>query len=69
MATKNISITETAYDLLKSKKKENESFSEVITRLLDKRGIMEFAGILADEGDDYMAELKKNRKSNRWNKN
>ena len=50
MATKTISITEDAYEYLAAAKKENESFSDVIERLLEgKRDLMSFAGILSDD--------------------
>jgi predicted CopG family antitoxin len=37
MATKTISIREDVYDRLKNLKKENESFSDVIGRLTNRR--------------------------------
>ncbi len=38
MATKTLSISETAYLELKRLKKSNESFSDLILRLIEKRG-------------------------------
>ena len=54
MATKTISITEEAYERLKTKKKGNESFSEVITRITNKKSILDFAGILTNEEADHL---------------
>jgi predicted CopG family antitoxin len=62
MATKTISITEKAYDILKNKKKSKESFSDVITRTFGKRSILEFAGILSKEtGEELRKNIKKTR--------
>ncbi len=44
MATKNITITEDAYDRLKALKREDESFSDTIRRLTESADIMEYAG-------------------------
>lgn len=54
MATKTISITEEAYERLKTKKKGNESFSEVITRITNKKSLLDFAGILTKEQADHL---------------
>ncbi len=62
MSTKTISITEEAYDRLDSRKKERESFSEVIKRLTGKRSLTEFAGIFSKE---EAAELEKNIRKGR----
>jgi len=47
MATKTISITREAYDRLKARKGPEESFSDVILRLTDRRPLAEYAGMLA----------------------
>ncbi len=57
MATKNISITQEAYDRLATLRKGKESFSEIIKRLTHARKLMQFAGILSKESAD---ELEKN---------
>ena len=57
MATKTISITEEAYERLRTNKMENESFTDVINRITNKRSIMELAGILSNKEAD---ELKEN---------
>jgi predicted CopG family antitoxin len=38
MATKNISITEEAYEALQRQKRKNESFTQIILRLTHSRG-------------------------------
>src|SRR2546428_5242962 len=47
MVTKTISITREAYDRLKARKGPEESFSDVILRLTDRRPLAESAGCLA----------------------
>ena len=47
MATKTISITREAYDRLKARKGPEESFSNVILRLTDRRPLAEYAGMLS----------------------
>ena len=47
MATKTISITKGAYDRLRSRKGPNESFSDVILRLTERRPLAEYAGMLS----------------------
>jgi predicted CopG family antitoxin len=54
LATKTISITEDAYDILKVRKDEAESFSEVIVRLGGKRKLASFAGVLNKSTADIM---------------
>ena len=57
MSTRNITITEEAYEKLKIRKDERESFTDVIIRLTNKGDIMKFAGILSEKEAD---ELEKN---------
>ena len=63
MGTKNISISEKAYERLAALKKPNESFTEVVNRLTGKRSILELAGILTEKEDDEIrgeiVELRK----------
>lgn len=46
MGTKNIAITEDAYQALKALKRSNESFTEVIERITRRSAVLELAGIL-----------------------
>jgi len=58
MATKTISIMDDAYELLKSSKARDESFSDVIRKLATKKNnIMKFAGALSIS-DNEAKEIK-----------
>jgi predicted CopG family antitoxin len=65
MATKTISVTDDAYQLLRERKLANESFSEEIRRLLSKRAaktLHDFVGILSDEeGKNMLKDMEKIR--------
>jgi predicted CopG family antitoxin len=64
MGTKNISISEEAYERLAALKGPNESFTEVVNRLTKKRSILELAGVLTEkEGDEIRREIVKLHKS------
>lgn len=64
MGTKNISISEEAYERLTALKKPNESFTEVVNRLTNKRSILELAGSLTEkEGDEIRREILELRKA------
>lgn len=66
MATKTISITESAYNRLANLKQENESFSIVIERITHKRKLDDFYGILSKEmGKKLEKTFEKQRKENR----
>jgi predicted CopG family antitoxin len=54
MGTKNISISEEAYERLAALKRPNESFTEVINRLARKRSILELVGTLTEEEGEEM---------------
>jgi len=63
MGTKNISISEEAYERLAALKRPNESFTEVVNRLTRKRSILELAGALTGkEGDEIRGEVAELRK-------
>jgi predicted CopG family antitoxin len=64
VGTKNISISEEAYERLAALKKPNESFTEVVNRLTRKRSILELAGALTEkEGDEIRGEIVELRKA------
>ncbi len=63
MVVKTITVTEDAYEALKSMKVEDESFSEVILRIKKKRPLSDFFGVLSKEtGDRMEAAMKEVRK-------
>ncbi|HLC65536.1 MAG TPA: antitoxin VapB family protein [Candidatus Nanoarchaeia archaeon] len=54
MATKTITVTNSAYEALKGMKEEDESFSEAIIRISGKRSIKEFVGALSSSSADKL---------------
>ncbi len=63
MATKTITITEEAYEKLKFRKKENESFSEMINRVMPYTDWADFVGVLSKKSADNMERsVKESRK-------
>lgn len=68
MATKTLTITEDAYNLLQQYKSTEESFSEEITRLFTrrrKRSLHDFFGVLShQEGKAMQHDLAKIREEN-----
>lgn len=61
MASKNITITESAYEQLRALKRDDESFSEVVERLTDTADPMEFAGScpgLSEHVDEAQTDLE-----------
>ena len=64
MATKNLAIREEVYRKLSEVKKEGESFSDVIEKLLDKRGdLLSLLGVLSDS--KHMAEIEQSIRDTR----
>lgn len=56
MATKTLTVTEEAYDRLAGHKREGESFSDVILRLVTSTAPTDLAGVLDPEAAEAMAE-------------
>lgn len=66
MAVKTITITEGAYNSLKSLKGENESFSDVIGRITKKRSLLDFYGCFTkEEADSLERDIEEGRKIDR----
>ncbi|MFP8952261.1 antitoxin VapB family protein [Natrialbaceae archaeon A-arb3/5] len=62
MATKTISLDEEAYERLRARKKEGESFSETVKRLAGERSWSEVTGILSeDEAADLETAVEEGR--------
>lgn len=63
MSTKTITVTEESCTILSSSKKADESFSEVIKRLLTpKKDIMAYAGFISDdEAEDIKDSIRELR--------
>lgn len=67
MTTKTLTVTEDAYNALKSKKDTNESFSEVIVRLSGRKKLSSFIGVLSPESADALEKsIKEDRKRHRF---
>jgi predicted CopG family antitoxin len=47
MGTKNIAISDEAYQMLKGLKKSGESFTDVIERMTRRSAVLELAGIIS----------------------
>lgn len=62
MATKSVTIKESAYEILKSRKHEDESFSDVIERIAQKRPLTDLLTIISEEdGKELANEISKIR--------
>ncbi|MEK6824322.1 MAG: antitoxin VapB family protein [Nanoarchaeota archaeon] len=63
MTVKNISIMSDVYRTLLTRKKANESFSDLLRRSFKaERDIMDFAGAWKDMSDEDIDEIKENIK-------
>lgn len=54
MATKTITVTENAYDALKSLKASSESFSELFLRIAKRKSLSSFFGVLSAESGERL---------------
>ncbi|MBT3465185.1 hypothetical protein HOD20_05615 [archaeon] len=61
MATKTITITEDAYEILKNLKTNKDSFSDVIKKNLGKSSLKEIYGLLKDSDIDKRVEYARNK--------
>lgn len=53
---RNIRLTEEAYQRLKSRKQEGESFSDTVERIAGERSLLDLAGTLSDDEAEEMRE-------------
>ena len=66
MGTKTISIMDDVYELLVRNKKEEESFSGELRRLIKKKGsILDCAGLWSDLSDKQVEEMEKSIKKSK----
>lgn len=62
MATRSITIKDSAYEILASRKKEGESFSDVIERMGKRRSLLELVDAVSrDEAEEIAKEVEKVR--------
>jgi predicted CopG family antitoxin len=62
MTTKTITITEDAYNILRSWRDDNESFSQIISKLGKKQKLSDIAGLLSNkEADELERRIKDSR--------
>ncbi len=59
MGYKTISLRDDVYETLVKMKAENESFSDVISRLMYRRSLLDFAGRWADIPREKIEEITK----------
>lgn len=65
MSSKTIRLDEEAYTRLERRKREGESFSDVVKRLAGERSLREVAGIWADDADDVREAIDERRSRRR----
>ena len=66
MSSKNISISDEAYNKLKKFKGKKESFTDVINRLTSKATLLELRGTLSKyEADSIKSSIEESRKVSR----
>jgi predicted CopG family antitoxin len=62
MATKTVTIKESAYEALNARKRKDESFSDVIERISKRRSLMDLMDVISEEeGEDIADEVEKVR--------
>lgn len=61
--SKRIQLSEDAYERLAARKREDETFSDVVFRLADERSLLELRGVLDEEADvrDAVGERRERR--------
>lgn len=60
MGTKTVRLDEDVYELIASRKRDDETFSEAVERLVEPPSLLELAGILDDDqADDVRDALER----------
>lgn len=68
MATKTVRLDEDTYELIEAHKREDETFSEAIRRLVGPPSLLELAGILSDEqAEEFREAVEESRET--WDEN
>lgn len=65
MGTKTISLADDAYETLKARKREGESFSDVVRRLAGGVSLAEYHGVLDDDTAAELEEIVERRREER----
>ena len=63
--SKSIRLSEEAYERLAARKRDGETFSEVVLRLAGERSLLDIAGILDDEEAVGLREAVEERRERR----
>jgi len=64
--SKSIRLSDEAYERLEARKRDDETFSDVVLRLAGERSLLDLAGILSEEqADDLEAAIEERRKRRR----
>ena len=64
--SRNISVSDEAYHKLKDIKMKNDSFTDIINRLIDKTSVPELRGLVSgSEADSIHSSIKESRKISR----
>jgi predicted CopG family antitoxin len=58
---RNVRLTEDAYQRLKMRKREGESFSDTVARIAGERSLLDLVGVLSDEEADAMRDVIRER--------
>lgn len=65
MGTKTISLADDAYEKLKARKREGESFSDVVRRLAGGVTLAEYHGVLGEHTAAELEEIVERRRNER----
>ncbi|MFC6941331.1 antitoxin VapB family protein [Salinirubellus sp. GCM10025818] len=63
--SKNVRLSEEAYERLAPHERDDETFSDVVFRLADKRSLLELTGVLTDERADAPEAAVEERRERR----